>query len=81
MFAQIIRHRDYFLPEAAPRGNWTVACFSSGGSGRAWRVEQEKGQQVMRQTFENTKHGTFHPLLVAGDYFLNGKRHRFRLLI
>ena len=65
--APVGAHTEYhFLPEAAPRGNWTVACFSS-ASGRAWRVEQEKSAHVVVQTYENTKAGRFHPLLVAGD--------------
>ena len=66
--APVGAHTEYhYLPEAAPKGNWTVACFSSeGGSQRAWQVEAADGKHVMVQTFNNTKRHT-HPILVAGD--------------
>lgn len=65
--APVGAHTEYhFLPEAAPRGGWTVACFSSDGSQRAWHVQQEGDRRVMAQTFDTSKQ-KFHPLLVAGD--------------
>ena len=62
-------HTEYhYLPEAAPRGNWTVACFASGrnGAGQAWHVRQQGGRHVMAQTSDNPRIDT-HPLLIAGD--------------
>jgi len=65
--APVGAHTEYhFLPEAAPRGGWTVACFRPGASQRAWQVVLEGNRKVMAQTVENTARG-FHPLLVAGD--------------
>ena len=65
--APVGAHTEYhFLPEAAPRGGWTVACFSSDGSQRAWHVQQDGDRRVMAQTFDTSKR-KFHPLLVAGD--------------
>ncbi len=65
--APVGAHTEYhFLPEAVPRGGWTVACFSSDGSQRAWHVQQEGDRRVMAQTFDTSKR-KFHPLLVAGD--------------
>ena len=61
-------HTEYhFLPEAAPKGNWTVACFiPDAGSQRAWHVRERDGRRVMVQTFDNTKEHS-HPMLVTGD--------------
>ncbi len=65
--APVGAHTEYhFIPEAAPRGGWTVACFRPGASQRAWQVEGLGGHKVMAQTIENTDR-SFHPLLVAGD--------------
>ena len=59
-------HTEYhFLPEAAPRHGWTVACFDT-KSQKAWHVQQDGGRKVMAQTFEGGGRG-FHPILVAGD--------------
>ncbi|MFZ5833386.1 MAG: hypothetical protein ACOY3P_25135 [Planctomycetota bacterium] len=64
--AQVGAHTEYhFLPEAAPRAGWNVACFSSKG-GRAWEVKQEGDRRVMAQTYENGQRHT-HPMVVAGD--------------
>lgn len=60
-------HTEYhFLPEAVPRGGWTVACFRPGASQRAWQMVQEGHRKVMVQTVENTDRGC-HPPRVAGD--------------
>jgi len=61
-------HTEYhYLPEAAPKGNWTVAAFRSGtDAGRAWKVIQHENSHAMAQTFENTFVHT-HPILSTGD--------------
>lgn len=61
-------HTEYhYLPEAAPKGNWTIAAFRSGvEAGEAWQVQQLNGGQVMAQTFENSLNFT-HPMLSTGD--------------
>ncbi|MDP6038993.1 MAG: hypothetical protein QGG64_10610, partial [Candidatus Latescibacteria bacterium] len=66
--AEVGAHTEYhYLPEAAPKGNWTVACFASGGDrGLAWHVVQENGHKVVSQTITN-KHVHTHPTLCAGD--------------
>lgn len=66
--AEVGAHTEYhYLPEAAPKGNWTVACFASGGDrGLAWHVVQENGHNVVSQTIENN-HVHTHPTLCAGD--------------
>ncbi len=66
--ADVGAHTEYhFLPEAAPKGNWTVACFASGGDrGLAWCVQEHNGQKVMAQVLNNT-HAHTHPTLCAGD--------------
>jgi hypothetical protein len=65
--APVGAHTEYhFLPEAAPRGGWTVACFRPDGSQRAWQVQQDGNWRVMAQTFDKPQRN-FHPLLVAGD--------------
>lgn len=77
--APVGAHTEYhFLPEAAPRGGWTVACFSSDGSQRAWHVQQEGDRRVMAQTFD-TSQRKFHPLLVAGDSLWTDYRLQVRL--
>ena len=66
--APVGAHTEYhYLPEAAPKGNWTVACFATdAGSQRAWHVLERDGRRVMAQTFDNPRKHT-HPMLVAGD--------------
>ena len=66
--ANVGAHTEYhYLPEAAPKGNWTVAAFRSGeASGEAWQVKQVNGAQVMAQTFTNPLPHT-HPMLSTGD--------------
>ena len=61
-------HTEYhFLPEAAPRRGWAVACFGTGReSGTAWHVVEQDGHKAMRQTITNAKEHT-HPMLTAGD--------------
>jgi rhamnogalacturonan endolyase len=66
--ANVGAHTEYhYLPEAAPKGNWTVAAFRSGeASGEAWQVKQNNGSKVMAQTFTNPLPHT-HPMLSTGD--------------
>lgn len=66
--AAVGAHTEYhYLPEAAPKGNWTVACFGTGGdASRAWYVIEQDGAQTMAQTFENRRNHT-HPMLITGD--------------
>lgn len=61
-------HTEYhYLPEAAPRGNWTVSAFVSGQEpGRAWHVQQQDDTHVMAQTHYN-KAVHSHPILSTGD--------------
>lgn len=61
-------HTEYhYLPEAAPKGNWTIAAFRSGvEAGEAWKVQQQNGSRVMAQTFQNPLNHT-HPMLSTGD--------------
>ena len=62
-------HTEYhYLPEAAPRGNWAVSCFSPDrGAQRAWQVKAENGDRVMAQTFENKNRKHTHPMVITGD--------------
>lgn len=66
--ANVGAHTEYhYLPEAAPKGNWTVAAFRSGeAAGEAWQVRQHNGSKVMAQTFTNQLVHT-HPMLSTGD--------------
>jgi hypothetical protein len=61
-------HTEYhYLPEAAPKLGWAVACFGTGQeAGRAWHVVEEGGGKAMRQTITNERRHT-HPMLSAGD--------------
>jgi len=61
-------HTEYhYLPEAAPRGNWAVSCFTwEPGSMRAWHVRQEGDSRIIVQTFDNKRAHT-HPMIIAGD--------------
>jgi len=49
-FSELGAHGEYhYLPEAAPRGPWSVATFRSDGSSqRAWKVLRHEGQRVCR---------------------------------
>lgn len=62
-------HTEYhYLPEAAPVGNWAVSTFASRGeSQRAWRVQSDRGEKVMAQTYTKKGEPYWHPMLVAGD--------------
>ena len=62
-------HTEYhYLPEAGPRGSWTVACFASGKeSGEAWQVQRQGNEHVLVQTFQNNKTHT-HPMVITGDH-------------
>ena len=62
-------HTEYhYLPEAGPRGNWTVACFASGKeSGEAWQVQRQGTAHILTQTFANNKTHT-HPMVITGDH-------------
>ena len=73
-------HTEYhYLPEAAPKGNWTVACFKSGtDAGRAWKVIRHNNSHVMAQTFENNSVHT-HPMLSTGDVLWQDYTARVRI--
>jgi hypothetical protein len=64
-------HTEYhYLPEAAPKGNWAVSCFSwEKDAQRAWHVVDEDGRRVMVQTFDNREMEHTHPMIVTGDEF------------
>ena len=69
--ADVGAHTEYhYLPEAAPKGNWTVAAFTSGAeAGQAWHVQcesQASSVHIMAQTFSNP-HTHTHPMLSGGD--------------
>lgn len=62
-------HTEYhYLQEAAPIGNWAVSTFSwRDESQRAWRVQSDRGEKVMAQTYTKKGEPYWHPMLVAGD--------------
>jgi rhamnogalacturonan endolyase len=62
-------HTEYhYLPEAAPKGNWAVSCFTwEPGSQRAWHVKEENASHVMAQTFDNEEMEHTHPMIISGD--------------
>jgi rhamnogalacturonan endolyase len=62
-------HTEYhYLPEAAPKGNWAVSCFTwEHGAQRAWWVKEENGSQVLAQTFASMQMKHTHPMVVTGD--------------
>jgi hypothetical protein len=64
-------HTEYhYLPEAAPKGNWAVSCFSwEKEAQRAWHVKEEGGTRVMVQTFDNKEMLHTHPMIVTGNEF------------
>jgi len=64
-------HTEYhYLPEAAPKGNWAVSCFSwEKEAQRAWHVKEEDGFRIMAQTFDNKEMQHTHPMIVTGDEF------------
>jgi len=66
--AAVGAHTEYhYLPEAAPRHGWAVACFGTGGGAqKAWQIERQDGRKAMCQTIVNDKPHT-HPFLNAGD--------------
>lgn len=55
--AEVGPHTEYhFLPEAAPNGNWTVACFiSPRKSQQAWHVVDREGERAFIQTYTNDR--------------------------
>ena len=67
--APVGAHTEYhYLPEAAPKGNWAVSCFTwEPGFMRAWHVRQEKDSRIMVQTFDNRNTNHSHPVIIAGD--------------
>jgi rhamnogalacturonan endolyase len=62
-------HTEYhYLPDAAPKGPWSVTSFRSDiGSQRAWKVFRVDQDAVLAQTFDNLKTRHAHPMVVAGD--------------
>ena len=68
MFSALVgAHTEYhYLPEAAPHGNWNVACFASGqGAGTAWRIRETDDGKDLVQTFKSKRADT-HPMVIAG---------------
>jgi rhamnogalacturonan endolyase len=65
--AHVGAHTEYhYLPEAAPHGNWNVACFASGqGAGTAWRIRETDDGKDLVQTFKSKRTDT-HPMVIAG---------------
>ena len=62
------RGEFHYLPESEPKGNWTVACYSSqADSQRAWKVIEHKGRRGLLQTYTPDKDKHTHPLVLAGD--------------
>jgi len=61
-------HTEYhFLPEAAPKHGWAVACFGTGReTGTAWHVVEQEGRKAICQTITSDKRHT-HPMITAGD--------------
>jgi rhamnogalacturonan endolyase len=65
--ADVGPHTEYhYLPEAAPRGAWSVACFADREGGRAWWIEDREDGHAMCQTQAPNRVQT-HPILRAGD--------------
>ncbi len=65
--ADVGPHTEYhYLPEAAPKGGWSVASFASREAGLAWHIEDIDGRRYLRQTQYN-KHLHTHPMLCVGD--------------
>ena len=68
--ADVGPHTEYhYLPVAAPRHGWSVACFTSRQAGTAWQVGESGGGKVMRQTYqsEGGRAPHSHPMISAGD--------------
>lgn len=62
------RGEFHYLPESEPKGNWTVACYSSqADSQRAWKVIEHSGRRGLLQTYTPDKDKHTHPLVLAGD--------------
>ena len=65
--ANVGPHTEYhFLPEAAPRHGWAVACFGMRPAGGEWRVADRDGRRAMEQTHTSEWPHT-HPMVTAGD--------------
>ncbi len=63
-------HTEYhYLPEAAPKGNWAVSCFTwEKPAQEAWWIErQDDGSHVMAQRFDSEQMTHTHPMVVTGD--------------
>lgn len=73
----------HFLPEAAPKGPWAVACFYfTEGWGRTWEViPGDGGRRVVRQNFRNRTAPHTHPMLSAGDALWENYRLRTRFTL
>ena len=66
--ANVGPHTEYhFLPEAAPRHGWSVACFGTRPAGSEWRVSEIEGRRAMEQTFTNERRHT-HPMVSTGHF-------------
>jgi rhamnogalacturonan endolyase len=63
-------HAEYhYLPETAPKGNWTASAFLTPASQRAWRLIEENGERLLWQSYTATENerAYIHPMLTAGD--------------
>ncbi|MFH1069734.1 MAG: hypothetical protein V1794_08975 [Candidatus Glassbacteria bacterium] len=62
-------HTEYhYLPEAGPKGNWAVSCFTwEPGAQTAWWIREEEGRHVLAQTFDSKEMTHTHPMVVTGD--------------
>lgn len=62
------RGEFHYLPDSEPKGNWTIACYSSQpDSQRAWKVVEVGGRNALLQTYTPDKDKHTHPLVLAGD--------------
>ncbi len=62
------RGEFHYLPDSEPKGNWTVACYSSqADSQRAWKIIEHNGRRGLLQTYTPDKDKHTHPLVLAGD--------------
>ncbi|MFO1021799.1 MAG: hypothetical protein U0903_14055 [Planctomycetales bacterium] len=62
------RAEYHYLPECAPKGPWSVTCYTSSiGSQRAWKIIDHKGQHALLQTYTPGADKHISPTLLAGD--------------
>ncbi len=62
------RAEYHYLPESAPKGPWSITCYSSSiGSQRAWKVIEHAGRHALLQTYTPRSRKHIHPMVVSGD--------------